>query len=365
MRRRLRSLRIGLLLLACSPLLPGVGHADDCTPIPGGDPRICAGSHSLVLAGRYLLGVHAAAPGSTFAEHETYLLESDDGVNWSVVSGWEAYVGSVPEVIERDGLLYLFNPGKLRVYDLAGGSVTGELVSMAESSGDPVSYVDPSAILDDQDRIVLFFLNSTNVPPGTDPGSGTDPKDFDSATENAGTGATSFTLEPGPRLQALNTDPDIFFDGSQYVLYISHGANTRAYQSATLHGSYTGFPGLGSEALLTSAGGVPAGHYDAENAEYWTYVHSVLGGVNVVRRAVHANFDAALPASSFTTVVEAADLGLGATTSLESPSLFDRGSGPAATLPALGRPMYWLLAALTALAGLSLLARIRPSTRDF
>ena len=79
-----------MLLLACSLLLPGVGHADDCTPIPGGDPRICAGSHSLVLAGRYLLGVHAAAPGSTFAEHETYLLESDDGVNWSVVSGWAA-----------------------------------------------------------------------------------------------------------------------------------------------------------------------------------------------------------------------------------------------------------------------------------
>lgn len=345
-----------ILILAASS-----GRADDCAPIVDPDPRACAGTHSLSISKRYLLAVHAAAPGSTFAEHETYLLESDDGQGWGVVPGWEAYVGSVPEVTERDGLLYLFNPGKQRVYDLAGGSVSGASVSISDPSGDPVSYVDPSAILDDQNRIVLFFLNSTGVPPGTDPASGTDPKDFDSATEDPGSGALAFTLEAGPRVEALSSDPDIFFDGSQYLLYISFGANTRAYRADTLHGSYEAFPGLGSEALLTTAGGVPAGHYDALNAEYWTYVHANVGGVNVVRRAVHDGFDAALLVSDFTTVVAAADLGLGATTSVESPSLFDRGPSVSTPLPGLGPPGLWLLAALMSAASLAHLRQRRQS----
>ncbi|MGE4652248.1 MAG: hypothetical protein AAEJ53_15285 [Myxococcota bacterium] len=354
MKRRPRTLAplLGALGAVLS-LAANTGRADDCTPVADPDPRACAGTHSLSISKRYLLAVHAATPGSSFSEHETYLLESDDGHDWNVVPGWEAYVGSVPEVTERDGLLYLFNPGKQRVYDLAGGSVSGASVRIADAAGDPVSYVDPSAIVDDQNRIVLFFLNSTGVPPGTDPASGTDPKDFDSATETPDSNALVFSLEAGPRVEALSSDPDIFFDGSQYVLYISFGANTRAYRADTLHGSYEAFPGLGSEALLTGAGGVPAGHYDAEKAEYWTYVHTNVGGANVVRRSVHPGFDAALPAASFHTVVAAADLGLDAATSVESPSLFDRGARVSTPLPGLGATGFLLLATLMGAAGLA------------
>ena len=349
-----RTTRVVLIgMLGCAALLCGqVGWADDCTPILDPDPRACEGTHSLVITQRYLLAVHAAEPGATFAEHETHLLESADGSNWTEVSGWQPYVGSVPEVIERDGFLYLFNPGKRRVYDLAGGSVTGASVSISDAIGNTVSYVDPSAIVDDEDRMVLFFLNSTGVPPGTDPAAGSDPKAFDSATEDASSNGLAFTLEPGPRVEALSSDPDVFYDGSRYVLYISYGSNTRAYESATLHGSYTGLPGLGPDAMLTSVGGVPAGHYDADNVEYWTYVHAHAGGANVVRHAVHASLDSALTASNFVTVVQAADLGLDSATSIESASFFDRGASSIATpLPGLAMPALWIFAVLAATVG--------------
>ena len=178
-------------LAAAAAVAAGPLGADDCVP-SGGDSRVCAGSHELVLSRRYLLAVHAAPPGSTFAEHETYLLESDDGVDWSLVSGWESYLGSVPEVILRGPHLYLFNPGKQRVYDLVAGTVTGDPVAIADAEGATVNYVDPSAIFDAAGRIVLFFLNSTGVPLGTDPASGTDPKDFDSAIEDADSAGAVF-----------------------------------------------------------------------------------------------------------------------------------------------------------------------------
>ena len=123
-----------LALVAVAAVAAGarLAGADDCVST-GGDPRVCAGTHSLVVSERYLLAVHAAPPGSTFAEHETYLLESANGVDWGVVPGWQPYFGSVPEVIARDDLLYLFNPGKRRVYDLEAGTGTGSPVAIVKT----------------------------------------------------------------------------------------------------------------------------------------------------------------------------------------------------------------------------------------
>ena len=72
----------------------------------------------------------------------------------------------------------------------------------------------------------------------------------------------------------------------------------------------------------------------------------------MVRRAVHENFSAELSESSFSTVVEAADLGLSALTGIESPSFFDRGTASAISLPGLSVSLLGLLVGLTALIGL-------------
>ena len=130
------------------------------------------------------------------------------------------------------------------------------------------------------------------------------------------------------------------------------GATRGPISLPTLHGSYEAFAGLGSEALLTTAGGVPAGYYDAQGGVYWTYVHAHESGATVVRRAVHADFLAPLPSADFATVVDASDLGLSADTGVESPSFFDRQSEPSVPLPGVQPPGLSLLAALVALAGL-------------
>ncbi len=307
-------------------------RGDPCV-ITGDDPRYCAGTVEFELSKRYLLAVHMAPAGSTFSDHETYLLESDDGENWSVVSGWEPYLGSVPEVTMREGKLYLFNPGGRRIYDLDAATVEGAPVSILDAEDDVVNFVDPSVTLDDAGRFVLFFLNSTGTPPGTDPAAGSDPKDFDSATEDEESDGAEYTLDDGPRVQGLSSDPDIFFDDERYLLYISRGSTTRVYEADSLRGSYEAVAELGEDPLLTTEGGVPAGHYDPASASYWTYVHSHTDAGVVVRRAVHEGFDAELLSGAFETVVELGDLGLTSEARIESPSFFDREAPATLTVP--------------------------------
>jgi hypothetical protein len=134
-------------------------------------------------------------------------------------------------------------------------------------------------------------------------------------------------MQSGPRVQVTldgsalrsGSDPDIYFDGTKYILYVSAGASTLAFSSSTLHGSY--MPLVGTSGLLTSIGGVPCGHYDTETKRYWTYIQSNEGGTNVIKRAVHTDFSRQLIASDFTTVINASALGLGAQTNAESPGL--------------------------------------------
>ena len=79
-------------------------------------------------------------------------LDSEDGES----PGFEGFIGSVPEVITRDSENILYNPGKMRADDLKSGTIRGATVSTPTNGGEPVSYVDPSAWIDAQDRIVLF-----------------------------------------------------------------------------------------------------------------------------------------------------------------------------------------------------------------
>ena len=317
-------------------LLGGFGaSADDCTPVEDShiepDPdddtppdfidfNICEGVHALDLGHNFLLAVHSAAPESTHVNHETWLLESSDGASWNVVNGFESFLGSVPEVITRGSEIYLFNPGKMRAYDLESGTVRGASAIITTAEGETVQYVDPSAILDDQNRIVLFFLNSSDTPIGQDPAGGPDPKDFDSAVEVEGSLGTEFILTDGHRIQIQGSDPDIFFDGEQFILYISRGQSTLAFISETLEGAYFPIGELDGDSFLTHQGGVPAGHYDEETMTYWTYVHSSSTSGTVVRLAVHDSMTRELGDEAFEITLSYEDLGYAEGHRVESPS---------------------------------------------
>ena len=355
------------LAIFCLAAGPGVASADDCIAVEdsgadpdpeGGEPpgfvdfNLCEGTHALDPSGAFLLAVHVAAPGASYAEHETWLLESDNADGWSMVPGFEGFIGSVPEVITRDSEIILYNPGKMRAYDLESGTVRGATVSITTTGGEPVSYVDPSASLDDSGLVVLFFLNSTDTPPGEDPAGGSDPKDFDSAVEVEGSQGTEFVLSEGHRIQVQGSDPDIFFDGEQFVLYVSRGQSTLAFVSETLEGEYTAIEGLEGDSFLTHEGGIPAGHYDESSASYWTYVHSNTSAGTVVKLAVHDGLSSTLGEAAFETLLSGTDLGYDSEHGVESPAFALNTAVPEPGASA---------AALSALGSLALLVNRRSS----
>lgn len=279
---------------------------------------------------KYLMAFHTCDVGCfSFQDHVVQVAESDNGADWTLVPNFPSYNGSVPDIIARNEQLYIFTPGRVRRYNRFTGlwDTSPVNISVLNSAGNPVSFVDPSAFIDDLGRIVLFFLNSSNIPIGQDPaGCSTYPctKYFDSAIEIAGSNGTQFVLQSGHRAEIVlssgtASDPDIFFDNTHYILYISRGGSTSAYQSPTLHGNYTSFATLPPNSLLTTQGGIPCGTFDAETNQYWTFVHSNVGGNTVIRRAVHTDFNNQL--NTFSTVMSGPIMGQPTTTKTESPGI--------------------------------------------
>ena len=276
---------------------------------------------------KYIMSYHTCGTGCTgFTDHLVNLAESNDGINWTTVPNFTSYLGSVPDVIIRRNKLYLYNPGKVKRYNNSTGlwDITTSKVTIIDSIGGNVNFVDPSAIIDNSGKIVLFYLNSSGIPMGQDPaGCSTYPciKRFDSATEVDGSDGTQFLQNSGHRasftLTSTSTsDPDIYYDGSKYILYISKGTNTYAYQCNTLNGTYTAMPNL-TNGLLTSQGGIPCGYYDPTSNKYWTYVHANVSGSTVIRQAIHSNFNSQL--TTFNTVISASIMAKPTGTTTESP----------------------------------------------
>ncbi len=271
------------------------------------------------ITGTYLLSFLACDTGASDCanpdNHRVYLAQSNDGANWSLVPGWTTYAGSVPDVIRRGNTLYVYTPGYVRRYRFATDTWE-DPVPVTLTDPDADSFVDPSLYVDDQGRLVLFYLLGVfgQDPAGCASGESTCVKHFHSATEVAGSDGAQFVAEPGDRSQvtvnapATASDPDIFYDGSRYVLYISRGSSIQVYTSPTLHGSYTVTTGLPG-GYLTLDGGVGSGYFDSATGHYWTYVHTNQG---VIRRAVHASLGTQLAGGDFTTVLSGSGIGLGA-----------------------------------------------------
>jgi len=259
-----------------------------------------------------------------FQDHLVNLAESDDGTNWTLAPNFTPYQGSVPDVIVRGDKVYVYTPGQVRRYDntLSTWDANPVNVSIVDDLGNTVSYVDPSAIIDSSGNIVLFFLNSTGVT--GDPASCSPypcDKYFDSAIEVSGSDGTQFIKQSGNRVvntitSGTASDPDIYFDGTNYILYVSRGSNTNAYSCSSMHGSYGSISGLPSD-VLTNQGGIPCGYFNPVTNEYWTYVHANSGGSVVVKQAIHSSINA--QPATFNTVISGPIIGEPSTTKTESP----------------------------------------------
>lgn len=290
-------------------------------------------SFSSEITGAYLLSFHACDPTTTNCadprNHKVYVAQSDDGFNWDILPGWEPTQGSVPDLIRRGDTLYVFYcywgqiASKVLRYDFST-KTWGEPVSLKIADTEaPNGFVDMSATIDDQGRLVLFYLVAAagQDPAGCAPGETTCNKRFRSATEVVGSDGTQFSADSRDRLQITidNTssasDPDIFFDGSRHVLYISRQQSVQVYTSQTLQGEYV-LSGSLSDGYLTNSVGIACGYFDQANSNYWTYGHTYDG---TILRAVHTSLDQVLGESDFETVITGDSMGLGESCQVQSP----------------------------------------------
>ncbi|MEC7985651.1 MAG: hypothetical protein VX278_10845, partial [Myxococcota bacterium] len=213
-------------------------------------------------------------------KHETRVAQSQDGTHWTFLDDIPPFKGSVPDLLFRDETLFVYALPKLRRYRLRDRKVDISHFHVSDEKDQLVLQVDPSPILDENGRIVLFFLVGI---------AGTDParcppeeqrcvKEFRSATEVENTNGLRFQLDAGIRASIeisqghFASDPDLFKGPDGYYMYLSRGAQVQVLFSQTLRGSYKNVPGLPQGMISRNVGGVPAGYYDEDKKLFWTFI---------------------------------------------------------------------------------------------
>lgn len=291
---------------------------------------LCLLSQTMTLSKNYVMSFHSclsASCGLGPSVHSVQLAESNDGLTWSAIPGYVSYPGSVPDVIMRSNYLYIYTPGKVRRYNATTSTwdAIPVNVSIVDQSSVNVSYVDPSAYVDQNGLINLFFLNSGGITGDPAICSPTPcVRTFDSAIEVAGSNGTQFIKQPGSRLTLTvsgtnaPTDPDIFYDGTNYFLYVTEGLLTKCFKSTTLHGGYAALATLPLGNVLTPSIGIPCGMYVSSSAKYFSYGHAAISGGIEIKGATHASF-ASQP--TYTTLITGASFGLGSQYSVASPGI--------------------------------------------
>jgi hypothetical protein len=323
----------GLMVMAgVAGFLPGCGSAPVDNPGTGQTVSLMS------IVGKFLLTFTACdstATGSLACtdprNHKTYLAQSDDGAVWTVPTGYVPYSGSVPDAIRKGNVLYFYNPGKVHRYHIDTGVWDeGVDVQIQTSTGTNEAFVDPSVILDENGKIVLFYLvrqDATNQS-GCPDGVSSCTKYFHSATEVDGGNGAVFTLDEGSRAEIVVTtgehasDPDIFRGPSGFILLLSRGNSVQAMSCSTLKGTYANIAGLTDGMLITNLGGVPAGHYDSATGQFWIYSHITKNNIQVIRRAVRPSLDTPISESELTTILAGSNIeGLGSTYDIGSPGI--------------------------------------------
>ncbi len=261
---------------------------------------------------KYLMTYHVCVTGSLDCNnpqnHKVRLAQSADGAAWSDVAGWTEYQGSVPEIAKRDQTLYIVALGLTKV-DLTSGTATQHKFVVLKADGTNAMARDVAFGPELSDgRLSVVY-----VPPMQEIVSG-QPEPVYFAEEVLGSDGTCFQYKAqiaSTEGQSFHiTDPDLFFDGVNFILYTSSGPNTHAFASSSIDGSYS----YVHQVATSSGGGVPSGVLD-DSGQVMTYANNDSGGPIEIYRAVHAR--GAVP-SSFTKVISSVAAGA---LSAESPSV--------------------------------------------
>ncbi|MBM74939.1 MAG: hypothetical protein CMK59_06035 [Proteobacteria bacterium] len=230
--------------------------------------------------------------------HEIQMAYSEDGHDWTIWDELPQISGSVPDILIRDSVLYIYSLPELHRLDLITGSWLPTIrARVFDDKGNMVIHVDPSPVLDENNNIVLFFLKGV---PGIDPATcsmteNSCTKEFLSATELAGSKGARFRIDRGIRTSVnlkgpgdFASDPDVFQDPNGYVMYISRGQATHVYRSKTLQGSY-----VFEKELTNTGGGVPAGYYHFNENMYWSFTskHVAQPWMQEIRMSEHPSLE--------------------------------------------------------------------------
>lgn len=336
MMRSFQSGSLGLLLILSGvlDLVAADAEGDPRISSLGDTPREASGSAADgTFPGKYLIAFHVRkrigprVPGNQGCR--VYLAYSNDGGAWAPLPGFEPFQGSAPDIIKRKNAVYIYTPDPDLVtrYDASSGKLQpGVGVTITQADGTRDHYGDVTPYLDPVTRRIILFYKSTLGIVGDPQFHTTCPEC--SATEVDGSEGAAFVKDDGSRIDGGRlSDMDIFYDGSQYILYVGNnprGPGDRArvlvYASPTLRGTYAPVATLPG-GVLTECGSVPQGYFDPITRKYWTYI-TELSPVKpaVIKRAVHADFSKPLTEADFVTVISNSTFpGLTPSDSVESP----------------------------------------------
>jgi hypothetical protein len=302
-------------------------------------PSEPASLSSMVVKSPYIMAFHACDSFNLNCRdprnHQVYLAESEDAKSWRLIQGWVPFQGSVPDVIRRGDTLYVYTGPWLVRYHFDTG-LLDELVEVEVSPGegmdskDPIMLTDVSLIRDDQDRLVMFFLfgEKGSDPAMCPPGEATCVKQIGSAIEVEGSDGGEFIVQEGDRIQAeigegkpfmSLSDPDIFTDGRDFYLLLSHGTWISAWTSKELHGTYKKLEVSPMGFLSTGSGGVASGYYHPEEGRYWIFSNIHLDEGMVIRFAETKDLTNELGEGAWSKVITGEGIGLGPGFNAESP----------------------------------------------
>jgi hypothetical protein len=154
-------------------------------------------------------------------DHKVYRATSTDGVNWTRDTNLLFYPASVPgAVMDTNQTVFLYyvkmnnasDTEKLMVATSFDGEyfMSPQLVNISGST--VIRRVDPDPVMLPDGRIRLYYINFDMMPP----------QEVHSAVSNDG---INFTEEPGIRFADSTgiTDPDVFYSGSFWNMYVSKG----------------------------------------------------------------------------------------------------------------------------------------------
>ena len=267
----------------------------------------------------YLMVFHTCSTTSNCEDptnHTIRIAESSDGANWTDVSGWQGYRGSVPDVIRRENTIYVVGAGLSRI-DVTTGQVTATSFYVRKTDGSDSMPRDTAFAGQVADgRLVIVYVppmqeveGKTSVPVKL----GTEVVDSNGSSFVEYGTAVDVPLDIAG-VHGWATDPDIFFNGTEWVLYVSMGSNVVSFTAPAVTGPYS----LASATVVSrGAGGVPSAMVGTDRV--WVYVNDGPSRDSIyIRRAVTTKGTSTIPASSFQTVLTGTPYGA---TTAESPGV--------------------------------------------